>query len=86
MEWIFHILEVSGIAYLVYRAFPRFNKPVGGSEVPEKDTVELLHRFSKGQDWHLHSFRPVGHKDIVEALQTPGMAIRRNGRIEEGVQ
>ena len=46
--------------------------------------VELLHG-GPGR-WAHHSFRPAGHRDIEEALATPGLAIRRGGRIEEGSQ
>lgn len=46
--------------------------------------VQLLYR--DGGQWVHHSTRPEGHKDIVEALATPGMAVSRGGVIEEGVQ
>ena len=46
--------------------------------------VELLVKTPAG--WRHHSFRPSGHRDVQEALDTPGLAICRDGEIEEGVQ
>ena len=46
--------------------------------------VELLVKTPAG--WRHHSFRPASHRDVQEALDTPGLAIMRDGEIEEGVQ
>ena len=52
---------------------------------PMHGWVELLQRIDG--EWRHHSLRIDGHKDIAEALATPGMAIRRMGKeIQEGVQ
>ena len=46
--------------------------------------VELLVKTPAG--WRHHSFRPASHRDVQEALDTPGLAVMRDGEIEEGVQ
>ena len=46
--------------------------------------VELLVKTTDG--WRHHSFRPASHRDVQEALDTPGLAVMRDGEIEEGVQ
>ena len=46
--------------------------------------VEILQQA--GDQWLFHSTRPEGHRDIAEALATPGLAIRRAGVIEKGKQ
>lgn len=52
----------------------------------EKATVDLLVR-GEGDEWVLHSTRPAGHRDVEEAIVTPGMAVRGvDGVIREGVQ
>jgi len=53
---------------------------------PTGETVAILQRGQRSGKWEHHSFRPEGHKDIQEALETPGFAIMRNGKIEEGKQ
>jgi hypothetical protein len=63
---------------------------VQGNDTPQskpatrsKD-VELLKNI--GGKWIHHSWKPEGHPDIQEALDTPGLAIRRDGVLDEGRQ
>lgn len=72
------------VAHLEIREFRRRKcaNPVEAQTM--RDHVELL--YGKPGAWVHHSMRPEGHKDIAEALATPGMAVRRGGVIEEGRQ
>lgn len=48
--------------------------------------VELLCR-TQGEGWQHHSWRPATHRDVAEALATPGLAVRHSdGTVEEGQQ
>lgn len=49
------------------------------------DSVEIL--CFDGAHWCHHSWREPNHSDILEALRTPGLAIRHPDRpMEEGYQ
>jgi hypothetical protein len=75
----------AAIVTLVGRARPGQTSVGGGWSVGrECEQVELLRRH--GDAWVTHSWRPQGHPDIQEALDTPGLAVRRGGVVEEGRQ
>jgi hypothetical protein len=58
--------------------------PVQQASSSQTNDVELLVRTPDG--WRHHSFRPADHQDVQEALNTPGLAIRRDGKIEVGTE
>ena len=77
-------LELAGLLYLTAR--PRrvtVTQQVTGAAGPAAE-VDIVQKV--GGEWLLHSTRPEGHRDIAEALATPGLAIRRGGVLEEGKQ
>lgn len=66
--------------------------PFPAEDVQSSDTrpagptplVELLRRDASGTAWCHHSWRPAGHPDISEALDTPGLAVRGQDGVQEG--
>lgn len=60
------------------------SKPSSFSTPAQTDSVQLLVR-QNGQ-WVHHSWRPEGHPDVNTALDTPGLAIARDGVMELGKQ
>jgi len=86
VEIVQAVLLAAILAVLLYRkSFQPSQPPQAPLSAHDRQDVQLLQRGSSGE-WVRHSSRPVGHRDIQEALATPGLAISRNGRIEEGVQ
>lgn len=49
-----------------------------------EDIVEIVR--CSGQQMEIVGYRAEGHPDIQEALNTPGLAIRRNGLVDPGKQ
>lgn len=86
-DWLLCLIAVE-LALLVWRAW-RVPAPIVGtfvaqtSATPEGE-VTLMRRVA-GR-WEPFASRPSGHHDIREALDTPGLAIERSGRIEVGRQ
>ena len=80
--WIVLVLIIA-LVILLNVQLARLNRaaPASLTYTAQPDTVELLTASPAG--WQHHSWRPDGHKDIAEALRTPGFAVRRNGAVEE---
>ena len=73
-----HFLE----ATIAIRKAHDSSKQRRASGLIQQSQIEILHN-----DGRKIGMRPMGHKDIREALETPGLKIRLpNGQIEEGVQ
>lgn len=50
-------------------------------QIPNVEVMKRIH----GR-WESFGIRPEKHKDVKAALETPGLAVRRSGIIEEGRQ
>jgi hypothetical protein len=74
---------IAAVAWLAQR-IERIERRQVDTPAVSRESIELL--VGRPGAWLHHSMRPEGHKDIAEALDTPGMAIRRGDAIEEGRQ
>lgn len=82
---IFSLL-FAAVGLLALIAWELRPKKSDAAEAPAKaePLVELLTRSDAG--WAHHSWREADHRDIQEALDTPGLAVRFGGVIKEGRQ
>lgn len=88
------VCEVGLLLWSHQRSTPTIPFPPAGTEMQQAlqqtagpvPMLELLRRSAFSNEWCHHSWRPSGHPDILEAIETPGLAVRGPDGVIEGRQ
>lgn len=89
MEPVLIGIEAAQLLCLVVIVWLLSQKPVPAPKSTSQaqqstESVQLLVR--QNDQWVHHSWRPEGHPDVQTALDTPGLAIARDGVMNLGKQ